>query len=492
MMGYANPAQTATGLHGRLFARSFYISQCANPGFIYVTIDNGMCSVALKRNVIKRLNEHGLNFDDEHVMISGTHTHSGPAGYFDFFLYQVTSLGHIEEVLETMTNGVVDSILKARNNRIKQEVHFGIGRVYNASINRSPSSYLMNPSHLLDYYESEGNTDTNLTMLIFGTETKLTAQFNWFPVHPTAMNNSNTLINGDSKGWAQEMLESSIGNDFIAGFGSTNLGDISPNILGPACRYGGNPPRGHYDGEPCDFTHGTCTDNALGATSVSKCIAYGPGLGPSSVNGIDIIQTEFNDKDTTDIIAKRQFHEALKLIQQQDFDEISGDVQFKHRHVNMATWSGKSRDGKQLTGCKPAMGVSFAAGTTDGPGYVEHGMNWDYMNSNYEGEDWIGFKVRDFLMNIIATDPVNTTEYDCHKSRPVLLPTGWADRPYAWHPSVIELGIYRIGTFYILSVPGEFSTMAGRILRENIRSIIRTYSPESGIVFTLKHIGYII
>ena len=110
----------------------------------------------------------------------------------------------------------------------------------------------------------EGNTDKNLTALLFSSSSKLTAQFNWFPVHPTAMNNSNTLINGDSKGWAQEMLEKRMGNGFIAGFGSTNLGDISPNILGPACRYGGNPPRGHYDGEPCDYEHGTCTDNNLG------------------------------------------------------------------------------------------------------------------------------------------------------------------------------------------------------------------------------------
>ena len=107
-------------------------------------------------------------------------------------------------------------------------------------------------------------------------------------------------------------------------------------------------------------------------------------------------------------------------------------------------------------------------------------MNWDYMNANYNGEDWVGFKVRDFLMTIVSREPVNKTEYECHQSRPVLLPTGWADRPYPWHPEVIELGIYKIGNFYILSVPGEFSTMAGRIIREKIRQVIRQYTPEFG------------
>ena len=71
-------------------------------------------------------------------------------------------------------------------------------------------------------------------------------------------------------------------------------------------------------------------------------------------------------------------------------------------------------------------------------------------------------------------------EYLCHKTRPVLLPTGWATIPYPWHPSVVDVGIYSIGEFYILSVPGEFTTMAGRIIREEIRRIIRLYEPEIG------------
>ena len=36
-----------------------FVSECGNEPFIYVTIDNGMCSVALKREV------NGLNIDLE-------------------------------------------------------------------------------------------------------------------------------------------------------------------------------------------------------------------------------------------------------------------------------------------------------------------------------------------------------------------------------------------------------------------------------------------
>ena len=100
-------------------------------------------------------------------------------------------------------------------------------------------------------------------------------------------------------------------------------------------------------------------------------------------------------------------------------------------------------------------------------------------------KDWIGFKVRDFLMNFLTDEEIDTDEYMCHQTRPVLLPTGWADIPYPWHPSVVDIGIYQIGNFYILSVPGEFTTMAGRILRDHLREIIRLYEPDNEPIVTI-------
>jgi neutral ceramidase len=112
-----------------------------------------------------------------------------------------------------------------------------------SSQNRSPSSYYKNQPDLLDAFEDEGPEDRNLTQIvIFENKTKPIGFFNWFAVHPTAMNNSNTLINGDVKGWASnkaELAMQSLNSKFTAGFGSTNLGDISPNIRGAKCDYEG-------------------------------------------------------------------------------------------------------------------------------------------------------------------------------------------------------------------------------------------------------------
>ena len=52
----------------------------------------------------------------------------------------------------------------------------------------------------------------------------------------------------------------------------------------------------------------------------------------------------------------------------------------------MSDWTGTGINGEDIFGCPPAMGISFASGTTDGPGALEHGMNWDYVNENYNGQ----------------------------------------------------------------------------------------------------------
>jgi len=79
-------------------------------------------------------------------------------------------------------------------------------------------------------------------------------------------------------------------------------------------------------------------------------------------------------------------------------------------------------------------------------------------------------------------NPPDPIEYECHEDKVVLLPTGWIDRPYNWHPDIIELGLYRIGSLFLLAVPGEFTTMAGRQIRERIRKRIRSHGIDEPLI----------
>jgi neutral ceramidase len=54
----------------------------------------------------------------------------------------------------------------------------------------------------------------------------------------------------------------------------------------------------------------------------------------------------------------------------------------------------------------------------------------------------------------------------CHE------PPGDVEKPYDWDPEIVPLQILRLGNVFILSVPGELTTMAGRRLRKAVSSIL--------------------
>merc|ERR1719500_867173 len=247
------------------------------------------------------------------------------------------------------------------------------------------------------------------------------------------MNNTNHFISGDNKGAASLMLEKEMNPDhlagqspFVAAFASTNLGDVSPNTDGPKCQ---------DTGLPCDIEHSTCD----GRTQM--CIASGPGK--------DMFES-------TKIIAERQFKKSYEMFSNPDMNtELSGPIQFIHQWVDMSSYQVSLSNGSMVSTCKPALGYSFAAGTTDGPG------EFDFTQGAVTGNPFW-----DFISGLLK-DPSPETEA-CHAPKPILLDTGEYRLPFAWHPTSVDTQILRVGNFAMVAVPGEFTTMAGRRLRETV------------------------
>lgn len=57
------------------------------------------------------------------------------------------------------------------------------------------------------------------------------------------MNSSNKFVSSDNVGYASILLEQELNHDqlvgkgsFVGAFCSANLGDVSPNIMGPKCQ----------------------------------------------------------------------------------------------------------------------------------------------------------------------------------------------------------------------------------------------------------------
>lgn len=442
MMGYAVPSQIAHGLHMRLHSRAFIFADLEKKNrAVFVSIDSGMGSQIIKLEVIKRLKaKYGDIYNEKNVVMSGTHSHSGPAGFFQFLLFEVTSLGFIKQSTDSFIDGVVKSIEMAHDNMQKANLVITSGDVDDANINRSPSAYTHNPEEERAKYQH--NTEHEMTLLKIespsGAEIGLVT---WFPVHGTCMNNTNELISSDNKGRASTLYETSMIKegkaDFVAAFAQANLGDVSPNTAGPKCI---------DTGKPCDYEQSTCNF----PPRVKYCIAFGPGK-----NG-DMFQS-------TDIIGTRQFDAAKRILSEPGSERIQGPVSFAHQYVDMTKEEVTLSDGTKATTCKPGMGYSFAAGTTDGPGAM------NFKQSMTHGTPLWTLATKLIGKIVCKTEPPQSY-FDCHKPKPVLLPTGYMDIPYAWHPSVVDVQLLRVGQLVIAAVPGEFTTMAGRRLKDAVKA----------------------
>lgn len=449
MMGYAKQGQNTKGIHTRLFARAFIIEDVdSGTRVVFVSVDEAMMGQLVKLGAINKLSSlfPGL-YTEENVVMSATHTHSGPAGFMQYVLFNVPNLGFIAQTLEAMVDGIVESISRAHGSLKPGKVFHSIGVVEEeASINRSPTSYEANPEEERARYP--GNLDKDMVQLSFyDDQGAALGVLNWFSVHPNSMNNTNHFISGDNKGAASIMFEKAIDPDYVAGktpfiaaFASTNLGDVSPNTMGPRCI---------DTGLPCDTEHSTCD----GRTQM--CIASGPGE--------DMFES-------TKIIAERQFKKSLELFSNTEtYTELSGPVQYVHQWVDMSTYQVTLEDGSTASTCTPALGYSFAAGTTDGPG------EFDFTQGAVTGNPFW-----DFISGLLK-DPSPETEA-CHAPKPILLDTGEYTLPFPWHPTSVDTQILRVGNFAMVAVPGEFTTMAGRRLRERVAQAAAVEGEEINVV----------
>jgi neutral ceramidase len=447
-MGYAVPSQIGHGIHLRLRARSFVVADDDDGKRVaFVSTDVGMGSDIVKNAVIEALNSKigGGIYTTENVALSGTHTHSGPGGFLQYVVYQTTSWGFVQETFDALVEGIANSIAMAHNSlRDGGDIYLSRSKLLDANINRSPTSYLLNPQAERDLYEEDGDTDKDMVQATFVDGEKALGLLNWFAVHATSMNNTNKLISGDNKGRASYVVEKALnGKDslpgfgpFIAAFASTNLGDVSPNTKGATCQ---------DTGLPCEGLTSSCNGRC------ELCIASGPGK--------DMFES-------TRIIGDKQAEAALQLLStsSKGREKMQGTVDYRFSYVYMPGLNVTLDGGKEAQLCRAAMGQAFAAGTTDGPG----------MFSFTQGDKTLSpfwHLVRDAISEPTAED------IKCQAPKPILINSGAMEKPHAWDPSTLPLQIFKVGSLFIVSVPSELTTMAGRRVRKQLATILREH-PE--------------
>ncbi|KAG9092439.1 hypothetical protein FS749_015747, partial [Ceratobasidium sp. UAMH 11750] len=449
MMGYADLSQTDTGLHMRQFSRAYIVAtpgtQTAKDRILFINSDIAMGDTAIRRGVLEKLaQKYPGVYTESNVALVGTHAHSGVGGFLNNLLPTLTSLGFVKQTYDAIVSGTVLAVDRAHKSLAPGTLSLGNTTVLDTNVNRSPYSYTANPAEERARYQYD--QDKDLHLLKFTDNSGFARGFlSFYAVHGTSIYKNNTLVSTDNKGMAAYLYEALVQpdaapgkNTFVAGFVQSNVGDTSPNTLGAFCESPGKP----WDGQPCEYKTSTC------GNLTEDCHGRGPGF-------------RVSDFESNRIIGENQFKGAKTLMDGNSLRPVQGAVRSLHTYVNMSNYSFALVNGTTVHTCPPAMGYSFAGGTTDGPGA------FDFTQG--ETADGTQNPLWEIVKGIITVPP-SEEQKRCHYPKPILLNTGYTKFPYAWQPDVVDIQMMRVGQLVILIVPGEFTTMAGRRIRESVRA----------------------
>ena len=465
MMGYADPNQVGSGLRQRLYSRAFIIGSPDNATdrFVYLVLDTQSGDTAVRYGILDGLAKLGPEYSmytQNNVAVTGTHSHSGPGAWLNYLLPQITSKGFDKQSYQAIVDGTLLSIQRAHERLTPGHLTVGSIDVPDANINRSPYAYLANPEPERSQYAHDVDKSMTLLRLTRASDEKDIGILTWFPVHGTSMLGNNTLISGDNKGVAAYLFEKSVLNhssasdEFIAGFSQSNVGDTSPNIQGAFCEDGSN--------LPCNFQDSTCS----GKTGPCHGRGPHPGLNDSGARScFEIGRRQY-------LAAKHLYTHLPTLGQRLPY---AAPVRAIHHFVDFTshTFPNPHNTSELLTTCPAALGYSFAAGTTDGPGAFDFKQN----NSGDPNANPLWTAVRGFLHEPSASQKA------CHYPKPILLDVGEVTRPYLWTPNIVDIQLLRVGPLLIIVSPGEATTMAGRRWKAAItQAAVSTLEIEKPIV----------
>ena len=462
LMGYADTAQSGTGLRQRLYCRAFIVGSLTEPSerVVYVVLDTQSGDTAVRHGILKGLANSGPEYamyTKDNVAVTGTHSHAGPGAWLNYLLPQITSKGFSKQSYQAIVDGSVLAIKRAHSSLAPGHLSYATARLEDANTSRSPYAYLANPKSERDQYTD--SVDKNFTLLKFerASDGIPMGTLSWFPVHGTSLYQNNTLVAGDNKGVAAYLMEEAMSaqnEDFVAGFSQANVGDTSPNILGAFCE---------DTGLACSFEDSLCNGKTQG------CHGRGP-------------QYMYQDQGTKSCfeIGGRQFQAAQALFGASTLERLpASTVASFHFFHDMSRYNFTSpfNSSRQIRTCSAALGHGFAGGTTDGPGAFDFRQGTNDTNpDNPSLKNPVWAAARAFLH-----EP-SEEQRECQSPKPILLDVGATKKPYDWTPNIVDIQMLRVGPLVMIIAPGEATTMSGRRWRKAAAaaasSVLKIDSPK--------------
>lgn len=466
LFGWGLPKNVANEVATPMYARALVLDDGARPVAL-VLVDIGVITLTLRRAALEALRNRAPEcpIEDNAILISATHTHSGPAGYSEYLFYGFAGPALSETVVQTYAQGIAKAIADAWNSRVPAEVRITNDDMPLATpiaFNRSLTPYLQNEEARDTNASAEEATRRTMTVLRVdrAEDRSPLGVVAWFATHATSIHSDSTKVHADHRGLAAQALEDTLEREYhrpvVAMFPQEASGDVTPNF-----RY--HPKRKLVIG-----MHDDDHDSALFVAQALKDLAH------SLVRKADSVPNEPVVLDA-----------ALRY------------VYMPNREVPATSPTGApARLGDAV------LGIGFIEGTREGPGPLRpaHGIlrrftNWMRASRKGRGRQFsarhgnkipfleTGKGVEGALFGLFslkypflpsAFDP-NVATYKRYKR------TGALDNQ-PWTPTTLPYQALRIGGLSVVTIPGEPTTMTGKRIRKRLESMPSDPKPAHIIV----------
>lgn len=197
LYGYPHVPRTSTGIHDPLLASAIYLND-GSQAVVFVNVDIIWLSKRQVGNARKRIAAE-IGVPPSHVMITATHTHSGPV------TIKMISNGNDPVVpspdssyLNHLLDGIVASALQAFRRAVPAELAFVTTECAEIGGNR---------------HDRNGPTVTEIPIVAaraVGTESRWLGLMYVNRVHPTVLHEDSTLVSGDFPGLCRRILQNEL------------------------------------------------------------------------------------------------------------------------------------------------------------------------------------------------------------------------------------------------------------------------------------------
>jgi neutral ceramidase len=460
MMGYAIAHQQVEGVTTRLHARAYAMEdRSTGARLAFVSAEVWSITQSIRQGVMNRLatDYPGLGLGEQNVMLTATHTHSGPGGYSQYVLFNLSIPGYVEPILRAIVDGIVSALVDAVEGLAPGSVSLQRGEIPDdepVGFNRAIKAYNRNSDvEPVSLKNAHMAIDREMTTLRFdGENGDPLGAISWFGVHGTSLHSDNHHIHSDNKGLAATAFEHYAGEEwnaaeFTAAFAQTTAGDVTPNFRWNAKRR---------------FSLGSSDDDLESA------------------------------RENADI----QFRQARKLFEAcATPDQLSPTLRAACRYVDFADLAADTDLAHGVKGARTGsatLGISLAMGTGDGPGplYKARFVPW-FLNRSCALYNWLRKLFRGRVRVDASTPQGNKFPFMqvgrgrhgrvfglFSQARPPV-PGGvdptvarlkvlgrrdaLGDKP--WTPQFMPVQLFVVGSFVIVALPFEPTTVSGRRIR---------------------------